>query len=104
MKSKNTKHEADQDITTKRKIPADYPSDINILAYNVLQEHMRCTCNEGSVQKLPRRHLAQLLLQPSLHKISDHGQVQFDILFSSRPFWNESSLGRWQDVQLIVPQ
>ncbi|KAK6603922.1 extracellular alkaline serine protease [Botrytis cinerea] len=104
MKSKNTKHEADQDIATKRKIPADYPSDINILAYNVLQEHMCCTCNEGSVQKLPRRHLAQLLLLPSLHKISDHGQVQFDILFSSRPFWNESSLGRWQDVQLLVPQ
>lgn len=104
MKSKNTKHEADQDITTKRKIPADYPSDINILAYNVLQEHMCCTCNEGSVQKLPRKHLAQLLLLPSLHKISDHGQVQFDILFSSRPFWNESSLGRWQDVQLLVPQ
>jgi hypothetical protein len=85
-------------------MPAEYPRDINLLAYNVLQEHMCCTCNDGTVQNAYGRHLAQLLLKPSPQKAFEHSQAQFDMLFSSTPFWNESWLGRWQHVQLLVPQ
>ena len=65
---------------------------------------MCCTCNNGTVQKTRGGHLARLLLRPSPQNTADHGQVQFDMLFSSAPSWNESRFGRWQDVQLLVPR
>ena len=50
-----------------------------------------------------REHLVYLLLQPPIQQITSDGLVQFDMLFSSTPFWNESQHSHWQDVVLLVP-
>lgn len=98
------RREADEDTPTKRNTPVKYLSDINVLAHDVLREHMCCTCNNGTVQKARGRHLARLLLRPPSQNTTNNGQVQFDMLFSSAPFWDGSRFGHWQDVQLLVPQ
>jgi hypothetical protein len=104
-KSGDTKRrEADEDTPTKRNTPVKYPSEINVLAHDVLREHMCCTCKNRNVQKARGEHLARLLLRPPSQNTTNNGQVQFDMLFSSAPFWDGSWFGHWQDVQLLVPQ
>ena len=99
------RREVKEDIPmdSKRNMPAEYPSNINVLAYSVLREHMCCTCKNETTQKSRSGHLVRLLLRPPLQNTTDHGRVTFDMLFSSKPFCHESWIGRWQDVQLLVP-
>jgi hypothetical protein len=95
------RREVNEDTPTKRNMPTEYPRNIDVLAYKVLREHMCCACNNGTTQE---SHLARLLLRPPLQNTTDHSRVTFDMLFSSIPFCNGSWIGRWQDVQLLVPR
>lgn len=52
---------------------------------------------------MQREHLVCLLLQPPAQQASINSLVQFDMLFSSTPFWNKAQLSHWQDIQLLVP-
>lgn len=88
--------------------PAEYLKDVKILVYETLREHMVCTCALDPVElkfekKAARRHLARLLLRPTVPS-DQEGNVHFDMLLSSTPQKSQSTFGRWQDIQVLVPR
>ncbi|KAI9928487.1 hypothetical protein ASPWEDRAFT_50364 [Aspergillus wentii DTO 134E9] len=95
-------HGAKEEITTKKSAPTEYPRDIKILAHNVLRDHMCCTCNVKSKQNVNGDHLVRLLLQPPPQE-NEARLAQFDMLFSSAPWWIGSPFSSWQDVHLRIP-
>ncbi|RTE69939.1 hypothetical protein BHE90_015668 [Fusarium euwallaceae] len=98
------KPKTDELSAIPKSTPAEYPNEATILAYDVLQKHMHCTCILGAAETPPeKRHLTKLLLQP-VPLVDQAGNVHFDMLFSSAPLSNKLTFGRWQDVQLLVPR
>lgn len=90
--------------STKKPTQLERSRYANGLVYRTLRERMCCTCQtNGSREKLQREHLVCLLLQLPAHQADTNSLVQFDMLFSSTPFWNEPQRSRWQDVELLVP-
>ncbi len=89
----------------------DYPDRLNIIIYNVLSKHLKCTCDsvggeEGAVSGQEgannSRHFAVLLLKPT-YSCTPEDQVPFDMLISTMPVsksWLPQIL--WQDIQLLV--
>jgi hypothetical protein len=84
-----------QDINPPRTTPEDYPASINSLLYDALSKSTHCIC---APQKY---HQPKLLLKPGYYRAAD-GNIEFDMVFSSRQSKGESQLIRWQDVQLLV--
>ncbi|RSL98206.1 hypothetical protein CDV31_012691 [Fusarium ambrosium] len=98
------KPKTDELSAIPKSTPAEYPNEATILAYDVLQKYMYCTCTIEAAEMPPeKRHLTKLLLQPE--PLPDRaGNVHFDMLFSSAPLSSKPTFGRWQDVQLLVPR
>lgn len=90
-----------EQLSIVKENPMDFPSHIHSSIRKTLQEHMCCTCGKGVT---PGKHLAELLLQPPAQLETDSFQAEFDMLFSSRPSYNECFSGRWQDIHLEVPR
>lgn len=104
IKSGDTdRHEVHQNTLMKKNTPTEYPSDSSVLVHNILREHVFCTCSNQTAQKAFVTHSTQLLLWQPSQNTTDHGQVHFDMLFSSAPFQNKLEFSYWQDVQLLVP-
>ncbi|KAJ5174596.1 subtilisin-like protein [Penicillium canariense] len=96
--------ESDTITSTKRFTRPERSRHANELFYLTLREQMCCTCqSNGMREHMESKHLVRLLLQPPAQQATSNSLVQFDMLFSSTPFWNESQLSYWQDVELLVP-
>ncbi|KAE8411484.1 hypothetical protein BDV36DRAFT_274502 [Aspergillus pseudocaelatus] len=102
-RNKRTYRETKEDTTTRKSRPAEHPTDVNVRAHSVLQEHMCCTCQDGIIHEARGSHLVRLLLRPPSRNPDNACLAQFDMLFSSSPWWNGSRFSRWQDVQVVVP-
>ncbi|GKZ35596.1 hypothetical protein AbraIFM66950_006296 [Aspergillus brasiliensis] len=102
---KSSRHDESKDISSNRRVARPERSDFaNELAHRILREQMCCTCQRNGVSRqMERGHLVCLLLQPPSQSVASHNLVQFDMLFSSKPFWNQSQLSHWQDIELLVP-
>ncbi|KAK8092843.1 hypothetical protein PG999_014430 [Apiospora kogelbergensis] len=75
----------------------EYPREINVTLYNVLQYHSVCVC--GTTQRSDwkqGRHAARLRLKADIVPLN--GGFGFDMMMRSFP----ESRGHWQDVQLCV--
>lgn len=80
-------------------LPAEYRKE-NKALIDLLQDEMSCTCDIKTAQQVYNRHLAQLLLQPPSQSMTEQGQLQYNMLFSSTPVSNGADFGHWQDVEL----
>lgn len=102
---KSSKQNASDDTTsTKRITQPERSRYANELVHWALREQMCCTCQSNKMmEEMQREHLVCLLLQPPAQQASSNSLVQFDMLFSSMPFWNKLQLGHWQNIQLLVP-
>ncbi|KAJ5208734.1 subtilisin-like protein [Penicillium cf. viridicatum] len=102
---KPSKQNASDDTTpTKRITQLERSRYANELVHWALREQMCCTCQSNKMmEEMQREHLVCLLLQPPAQQESSNSLVQFDMLFSSTPFWNKPQLSHWQDIQLLVP-
>lgn len=95
---------SDDTTSTKRITQPERSRHANELVHRVLREQMYCTCQSNKMTKqMQREHLVCLLLQPPAQQATSNSLVQFDMLFSSTPFWNKPQLSHWQDIQLLVP-
>lgn len=95
---------SDDTTSTKRITQPERSRHANELVHRVLREQMCCTCQSNKMTKqMQREHLVCLLLQPPAQQATSNSLVQFDMLFSSTPFWNKPQLSHWQDIQLLVP-
>ncbi|PYH72818.1 S8 family peptidase [Aspergillus vadensis CBS 113365] len=102
---KSSRRDESGDISSRKRAARPERSDLaNELAHRVLREQMCCTCQTNGVRRQTERgHLVCLLLQPPSQSVASDNLVQFDMLFSSEPFWNQSQLTHWQDIELLVP-
>ncbi|KAJ5507504.1 subtilisin-like protein [Penicillium freii] len=95
---KSSKRNASDDITpTKRITQPERSRHANELVHRALREQMCCTCQNAE------RTSGVPLAIATAQQATSNSLVQFDMLFSSTPFWNESQLSHWQDIQLLVP-
>ncbi|GLA16157.1 hypothetical protein AnigIFM62618_002726 [Aspergillus niger] len=102
---KSSRREESGDLSSRKRIARPERSDLaNELAHRVLREQMCCTCQSNGVRRqMERGHLVCLLLQPPSQSMASNNLAQFDMLFSSKPFWDQSQLTHWQDIELLVP-
>ncbi|KAJ5443340.1 subtilisin-like protein [Penicillium cf. griseofulvum] len=102
---KSFKRDEGDDITSiNRTTRPERSRQVNELVHRALREQMCCTCQSNEMrEQMQTEHLVCLLLQPPAQQATSNSLVQFDMLFSSTPFWNESQLSHWQDVELLVP-
>lgn len=99
--NRNTSH----DTTSTKKISQPERSRYaNELVHRALREKMCCTCPSNQrEEQIQREHPTCLLLQPPNQQATSNSLAQFDMLFSSKQFWNGPNLGHWQDIKLLVP-
>ncbi|GAT25255.1 hypothetical protein RIB2604_01902090 [Aspergillus luchuensis] len=102
---KSSRRDESGDINSRKRAARPERSDLaNAIAHRVLREQMCCTCQGNGVRRqMERGHLVCLLLQPPSQSVASNSLVQFDMLFSSKPFWDQSQLTHWQDIELLVP-
>ncbi|CAG8895629.1 unnamed protein product [Penicillium egyptiacum] len=102
---KLSKRDVSNDTTSKKRWShPERPRHVNELVHRTLREYVCCTCQESAVKgQMQREHLVRLLLQPPSQQITGTSLIQFDMLFSSTPFWKEGLRSHWQDVELLVP-
>lgn len=91
--------------STKRISQPECSKYANDLVHQAFREYMCCTCQiHGVNEARQREHLVCLLLQPPSQNVAYDNMVQFDLLFSSTPSWNETNFWYWQDVEFLVPK
>ncbi|KAJ5971397.1 subtilisin-like protein, partial [Penicillium vulpinum] len=95
--------ERDDTTFTKRATRPKLSRYANELTYRTLREQMYCTCQRNGLrEQMQREHLVSLLLRPPSPQSSSNTLAQFEMLFSSTPFWDDNHLDHWQDVELLV--